>query len=319
MTPYYQNYDHGITCIDTEQMRPGLAACYLLRSGERHAFVDCGTALSAPGILKVLAAKGVSAEQVDYVLPTHVHLDHAGGAGTLMRLFPNAQLVAHPRAARHLIDPAKLIEGATAVYGAQAVRAMYGEIVPAPESRLIVAPVDQEGGCRLDFNGRELLFLDAPGHARHHYVIWDAASRGLFSGDTFGISYREFDGPRGAFLIPTTTPVQFEPEAWLQTLDRLMALQPEQVYLTHYGRVGEVPRLVEDLRRELSAYQRIARQYADVPDRHARLVEALTAHTLHLAADHGSLGTEDARTLLRFDMELNAQGLEVWLDRSGAR
>ena len=315
--PATVDYAHGITCIDTEQVRPGQAGCYLIGSGRRsgtaqYAFVDCGTSPSVPGIKAVLAARGIGLDQIAYVMPTHVHLDHAGGAGLLMRECGHAKLVVHPRGAKHLIDPAALIAGATAVYGPEQMAAMYGEIVPIDASRVIVA----DDGYRLDFDGRELLFIDAPGHARHHYAIWDEQSRGWFAGDTFGLSYRVFDGPNGATLLPTTTPVQFEPDAWLQTIDRFMAPDPDWMYLTHYGRVGNVQQLAADLRGDLAMYQSIALHLADAPDRHARIVEALTLHALEeLAAMAAPVSDDTARDWLAFDLELNAQGLGVWLDR----
>jgi glyoxylase-like metal-dependent hydrolase (beta-lactamase superfamily II) len=183
------------------------------------------------------------------------------------------------------------------------------------EQRVIVA----EDNFRLDFSGRELLFLDAPGHARHHYAIWDAASRGLFSGDVFGLSYREADGPQGPYLFPTTTPVQFEPEAWARTLDRFAQLDPAYVYLTHYGRVGNVPKLAHELRRGIASYERLARHHAAAPERHTRIKEAITSHALaELRAMNAPLSEQQARALLEFDMELNAQGLEVWLDKQKA-
>jgi glyoxylase-like metal-dependent hydrolase (beta-lactamase superfamily II) len=313
--PKLIEYSHNVLCLDTELLRPGLACCYLLRSGDSYGFVECGTALSVPGLLKVLEQRGIAREQVAYVMPTHVHLDHAGGAGLLMRELPEAKLVAHPRAVRHLVDPSKLIEGAAAVYGAQNLAKMYGEILPVAESRLIVAA----DNFKLDFNGRELLFIDAPGHARHHYAIWDAESRGIFSGDTFGLSYRDSDGPQGPYLFPTTTPVQFEPEAWYQTLDRFLALDPAYVYLTHYGRVGDVQRLAHILRRGIANYERLARHHAAAPDRHEKIKQALTEHSLQeLRALSSPLSEQQAREMLKFDMELNTQGLEVWLDRQKA-
>lgn len=314
--PHTIDYAGDITLIDTEQQRDGLAGCYLVRSGDGYAFVECGTSLSIPGLLAVLADRGIDVAQVDFVMPTHVHLDHAGGAGLLMQALPNARLVVHPKGARHLVDPSKLIEGATAVYGAENMAAMYGEILPVAEDRVIVAAVPGNEDFVLDFRGRVLRFIDAPGHARHHYAIWDAASRGWFTGDTFGLSYREFDGPNGPFLFPTTTPVQFEPEAWAATLERFMAADPAWMYLTHYGRVGEVGRLAADLRGGLSIYQSLARQLIDAPDRHAALKEALTIHALEeLAALASPVDETTARELLAFDMELNAQGLGVWLDK----
>ncbi len=309
----YQELDHGITCIDTDQVRPGMSGCYLLRAGDEYAFIECGTAHSTPLLLEVLKKKGVALEQVRYVMPTHVHLDHASGAGALMQALPNAQLVVHPRGARHMIEPAKLIAGATAVYGEENMQRMYGAIVPVPEARVIVA----DDGFRLDWNGRTLEFIDVPGHCRHHYAVWDANSRGFFTGDSFGLSYRDFDGPGGPFLFATSSPVQFEPEAWMATLDRFLARAPQWMYLTHYSRVGDVARLAAELRADLDAHQRIGQELAAVPDRHARLVEALTAHELaRLAALRCPLPAARARELLEFDMELNAQGLEIWVDRA---
>ena len=311
MKPHFIDYPHNVTCTDTEQVRDGMACCYLLRSGNAWAFVECGTSLSVPGLLRVLERKGVSPQQVAYVMPTHVHLDHAGGAGELMRHCPNARLVIHPRGQRHMVDPTKLYEGAAQVYGLENMAKMYGEVVAVPAERVLVAG----DGFRLDFSGRELLFLDAPGHAKHHYVIWDAESRGIFSGDVLGISYRDFDGPGGPYLFPTTTPIQFDPVAWSATLDRLEALDPAFIYFTHYGRLGNAHRLFRDLRRGIAAYERLALHHAGDSDRHVRLRDALTAHALHeLQAISAPVPEKRARELLQDDMELNTQGLEYWLD-----
>jgi glyoxylase-like metal-dependent hydrolase (beta-lactamase superfamily II) len=314
--PAIQALAHGIHCIDTEQQRPGLACCYLLQHNDEAALIECGTSPGVPGLLARLDQLGLRREQVRYVMPTHVHLDHAGGAGRLMRELPNAQLVVHPRGARHLIDPSKLIAGATAVYGAAAVREMYGEILPIEESRVVIA----DDGYRLAFGDRELQFIDTPGHARHHYSIWDAASRGFFSGDTFGLSYREFDGPAGAWLMPTTTPVQFEPEAWEHTLDRYLSYAPQRMYLTHYGCVEDVPRLAQDLRQGLCDYQHLAMSIEARGDaRHAAIKQALLNWSLEeLQRRRVPVTAAQAQALLEFDLELNAQGLGVWLDREQA-
>lgn len=313
--PHVREYEDDILCIDTEQVRPQMACCYLIRGGDEYAFVECGTALSVPGLLATLDARGIQHEQVRYVMPTHVHLDHAGGAGVLMRELPRAQLVVHPRGAQHLIDPTKLIQGASAVYGAENMERLYGAILPTEAARVIVA----EDGFRISLGGRELMFMDAPGHARHHYVVWDAQSRGLFTGDVFGLSYREFDGPAGPYLFPTSTPVQFEPQAWLATLDRMMALQPRWAFLTHYGRVGDLARLAAGLRTGLAAYQEIALRHAAAAQRHPAIREELMQRALREAREQGSpLPDQDARAILEMDMELNAQGLGVWLDRRAA-
>ena len=312
----YEPLNDGIVCIDTAQHRPRMAACYLVGSDGHYAFVECGTSLSVPLLLQTLADLGVPRDAVDYVMPTHVHLDHAGGAGALMRELPNAKLVIHPRGARHVIDPSVLIAGATAVYGDDAMRATYGEILPVPESRVIVADVAADRDFELRLGNRRLLFIDAPGHARHHYAIWDAASRGWFTGDVFGLSYREFDHAGRVYIIPTTSPVQFDPVAWEKTLARILAPQPAHVYLTHYSRVDAVAELANDLRAGLAAYQCIARANADVPDRHVRLyLELMDFHLGQLRERGNPLSEARARAVLDIDVEINAQGLEVWLDR----
>jgi len=304
-----------IRCIDTEQLRPGLAACYLVGGGEAYALIDTGTAPGVPAVLALLDSLGIAREQLRYVIPTHVHLDHAGGAGALMAALPKARLVIHPRGARHMIDPTQLIAGATEVYGNEAVRSMYGEILPVAAER-----VDEAGdGTELLLGDRRLCIIDTPGHAKHHFCIWDPLSRGLFTGDTLGISYREFDGPAGAWIMPTTTPVQFDPEAWTTTLDRLEALQPERLYLTHYGCVTPATQAFTQLREGLRAYQRAAldlRAASGTEPREPALRNALRALALDSLKAHGvPIPAETAEQLLAHDFSLNAQGLDIWLTR----
>lgn len=313
----FEILNDGIVCIDTAQHRPRMAASYLIGAGGHYAFVESGTSLSVPLLLEALSELGVSRAAVDYVMPTHVHLDHAGGAGALMRELPNAQLVIHPRGARHMIDPSVLIAGATAVYGEAMMRATYGTILPVPKERVLVADVASDRDFELQLGGRTLKFIDAPGHARHHYAIWDAASRGWFSGDVFGLSYREFDHAGRNYLMPTTSPVQFDPAAWQVTLERMLAVQPAHVYLTHYSRIDAIAELADDLRTGLAAYQRIARTNATAPDRHARIyTDLMEFHLDQLRTRANPLPEARARELLDMDVEINTQGLEVWLDRA---
>lgn len=304
-----------ITCIDTELFRPNMAACYLVRSGTRTALVETGTTNSAPAILQTLADRGVRAQDVAYVIPTHAHLDHAGGAGALLQRLPEARLVIHPRGARHMIDPARLWAGSITVYGEETLKREYGEPVPVPEDKVIVA----DDGFEIDLEGRRLLFIDTPGHARHHFSIYDETSRGFFTGDTFGVSYRQTDSARGAFIMPTTTPVQFDPEAWNCSLDRYLELRPKRMFLTHYSMVEDVERLAVELRIGISRYADIARSLAGADNRHARLKQAILDMTLTDLCRHECPLPESAqRKLLEMDMELNTQGLEVWLDSASA-
>jgi glyoxylase-like metal-dependent hydrolase (beta-lactamase superfamily II) len=309
------DYHCGITAIDAHYVRPGLAAVHLLEQGGRAALIDTGTSHSAAHVLDILRHKGIPPENVDYVIVTHVHLDHAGGAGALMEHLPNARLVVHPRGARHMVDPSRLMAGAAAVYGEEGMDRLFGRIVPVPTERVIEAP----DGFTLTLNGRPLLFLDTPGHARHHFCVYDEKSRGVFTGDTFGISYREFDVGGREFIFPTTTPVQFEPDAAHASIDRLLALKPSHMYLTHYGRVGQPERLAAELHRMLDDLVGMAEGVREAgADRHRLLTDRLGDYLLAQVAAHGCrLPREQAQALLAGDVELNAQGLEVWLDRPG--
>lgn len=314
--PTLLDLGHDITRIDTTLSRPGMAACYLVRSGKAAAFIDTGTNYSVPNMLSALRENDLEPGDVRYIIPTHVHLDHAGGAGQMMRECPNAELLIHPRGAPHMINPSKLVAGANAVYGEQSVLDTYGKIQAIDENR-VSTPAD---GDSYDLDGRPLLFLHTEGHAKHHICIYDERSNGFFTGDTFGLSYREFDTDCGAYILPTTTPVQFDPDAWQLSLQRMMSYDPERMYLTHYGEVTDVQTLNSDLSNRLRDYVNIAQQLDSGPQRSEQLLTALTRHALDALQRHGcQLSESQSRALLAMDLKLNAQGIEVWLDRAARK
>ena len=310
--PAIEDLGHGIHAIDTGFVRPQFDASHLLVERGRAAFVDVGTNFSVPALLSALDGLGLAREAVDYVIVTHVHLDHAGGAGEMMRLVPQAKLVVHPRGARHMIDPSKLWAGASAVYGEETMRRHYGSLVPVDAGRVVEAP----DGFTLELAGRPLVFLDTPGHARHHFCVWDEATRSMFSGDTFGLAYRELASERGSFIMPTTTPVQFEPEALEASIDRLVGYGPEAMLLTHYSRVTEIERLAAELKRQVRALAALGRDAPSGPGRADYLRRGVRESVLGWVSDHGTaLSAGEVEALLDVDIELNAKGLEAWLDR----
>lgn len=311
--PRIIDYEHGISAIDAEYVASGVAASHLVVDGSEAALVDVGTNHSVPVILAALEKKGIAPEQVRYVCVTHIHLDHAGGAGRIMRELPQATLITHPRAERHMVDPSKLYQGALAVYGEQAMGRLYGELEPVPQAR--VRPVND--GDTLELGTREWVFLDTPGHAYHHYSIHDPQHACVFSGDTFGLSYRALDSDRGAFIFPSTTPVHFDPEAAHASIDRLMALKPEAIYLAHFGRVTELARLAEDLHRALDAFVAIARRHADAGEaRHERMATDMREWLHEALQRHAcTLDSKQIDKVISMDVDINAQGLEVWLDK----
>ncbi len=309
------DFDAGITAIDADYVRPRLAASHLVIDDGRAAFVDTGTTLSVPNLLGALEVKDIDPADVDWVLTTHVHLDHAGGAGELMRHLPNARCAVHPRGARHLAEPSKLIAGSIAVYGEKRYRELYGEIVPIDAARMLVP----EDGERVVLGSRTLELIHTPGHALHHYCVVDLDHDRIFSGDTFGISYRDFDMDGREFIFPTTTPVHFDPEALCNSVDRLMSYEPDAIYLTHYAEVRDLKRLAGEMKDRVRAFADLGRRYAKEPERGQKLRSGMFAMLSSWLDEHGFPGDVDKRHwLLDDDVELNCQGIEVWLDRGSA-
>lgn len=310
------SYPDGIHALESGYGRPMLAAIHVVVEGGRAAIIDTGTNDSVPRVLGALAALGIEPENVNWVMLTHIHLDHAGGAGSLMCALPRARLLVHPRGLRHMIDPSRLWEGTSAVYGAERAYELYGLLVPVPPERIVPAT----DGLEVRLGERRFRVLDTPGHARHHICIWDDTARAFFTGDTFGLSYRELDVDGRAFVVPTTTPTQFQPDAMHESIDRMLAMQPAAMYLTHYSRVTDVQRLGADLHRLIETMVAVAQ--AARGDGVARHVEILAGLEQVIREEAGrqnwALDEEQTLELLRMDLELNAQGLGVWLDSQRA-
>ncbi|MDH3274144.1 MAG: MBL fold metallo-hydrolase [Gammaproteobacteria bacterium] len=303
----------GIVAIDTEYSRSLHDASHLIVEKGRAAYVDTGVNSSVPLLLDALVQQDLDVADVDYVVLTHVHLDHAGGAGRLMQQLPNAKCVVHRYGARHMVDPAKLIAGTEAVYGKAETERLYGRIEPIDEKRIVI-PEDEQWFA---LNGRPLQTINTEGHARHHHVVNDPQSRGVFSGDSFGVSYREHDTVNGEIVFPTTTPVQFDPAEAHKAVDRIMACDPEQVYLTHYSRVRDLDRLAAQMHDGIDAYVRIAREHEHDDNRSAALRASLFDYCEQRLSEHGYPGDRDSiQSVLGADVDLNAQGLDVWLHRA---
>jgi len=313
---FLEDLGHGIYAIDTGFQRPRFDAAYLVVEDGRAAFIDTGTNHAVPRLLASLTALGLTPDSVDWVIPTHVHLDHAGGVGLLMDKLPQARALVHPRGLRHMVDPKALWLGALAVYGEEEMQRSYGKLVPVPAERAEASHDEQV----LMLNGRPLRLIDTPGHARHHHAIWDERSRSWFTGDTFGLSYRAFDVDGRAWILPTSTPVQFEPDALKTTVARLLAAEPLAMQVTHYGRIGgsaaEVQRLAAEMLEQVDEMVALALLLKDVPDRHEKLKGGLLAAYMARVQGHGYRGDMAAAAdWLALDAELNAQGLAVWLDK----
>lgn len=308
----WRDYGNGIIAFDAGYVRPILAAIHMIVDDGRVAFIDTGSNDSLPNVLDALSKVGLGRDAVDYVILTHIHLDHAGGAGALMREFPNAKLVVHPRGSRHMAEPSRLVAGVTAVYGKEYVDTVYGDILPISAARII----DAHEGLTLQLGGRELLMIDTPGHAKHHICIIDRQAGAIFSGDMFGLSYREFDVDGRQFILPTTSPTQFDPAEMHASIERLMRYQPTAMYLTHYAQLSDLPVQAANLQRRLDRLVAIAKAHAaDGEGRHVAIKQETSTYLLAELRAHGcTLPETTILDVLATDLELNAQGLAYWLD-----
>lgn len=304
---------HGISVIDAHYVRQGIASIYLVAQGSKVSLIETGTYHSVPYIISALNTLGFTVNDVDYVIPTHIHLDHAAGAGNLLELCPQAQLVIHPRGATHMINPERLEAGTMAVYGEKKYRQLYGKLKPIEKQRVIIA----EDGFELDFKGRTLRFIDTPGHALHHFCIYDSLSNGIFTGDTFGVAYKQLASPTSEFIFATTTPVHFDPDALLASINKILSLQPKFIYLTHFGMIKPTENIISQLTTSIKTFVSIAKAEKQPVEGRVKRIEKKLMHWLLAQYNKttASYPLEDTKKLLQTDCHLNAQGLDVWLKR----
>ena len=300
----------SIVTIDTHYLdRSEFAAAYLLVDGDRAAFIDNNTNAAVPRLLAALDEHGLTPAQVAYIIITHVHLDHAGGTSALAAACPEATIIAHPRAAPHVIDPERLVESASAVYGAAEFQRLYGTIEPVPAER-VRSMEDEEV---LAFGARELQFLHTRGHANHHFCVADSATGAIFTGDAFGLVYPALQGA-GPFGLPSTSPTDFDPSLARDAVRRLVAAKPACVYPTHFGPVTAIETIAGQLLRHLDFAEGLLESAATGDQPEAAIAEACRPRIrdyLQGALDaRGNLGADPATwALLELDIDLNAQGI----------
>ena len=300
---------HEVFQIDTRMAGyDGITAGYLIR-GSRPCLVETGTAPSAPVVRDALTRLGIAAGDLATVVVTHIHLDHAGGAGDIAVMFPAAQIVVHQRGARHLADPSRLMAGARLVYG-DALDRLFGVLAPVPADRIVAlddtGTIDLGGGRRLDSHY-------SPGHAKHHVGLIDSDSGDLYTGDAAGVYI-----PETADLRPATPPPDFDLETALGSLRKFAALQPSRLLFSHYGPVSEVTETLDRSAEEIRVWVEQTRQAraADLDLDHAVAMvrERTNARYLALRPD---ADPELAARLERISgTSLNVAGIMDWLNKA---
>ena len=306
----------NITTIDADYINHGIAALYMLEKNGHAAFIDTGTQHSFNNVTTAMHQQKISADNVEYVILTHIHLDHAGGASHMMEAFPNAQLVVHPFGSRHMADPSKLVAGTKAVYGDKKFLELYGELSPINANQII----ETTDEMNLDFQGETLTFLDTPGHAKHHHCIYYENGKTCFTGDTLGLSYPDLNlDDENICLLPTTTPVQFSPNDLHLSIDKVMSRNPLTIYPTHFGAVRPTTENIARLHEHIDAFTMLAEQ-AQQDGNEETLTERLSEKildymTTQVINNNPNITRDFAMHRLRMDAELNSQGLAVWLKK----
>jgi len=298
------NLNHNIYHLDAHYIKEGIASIYIIVENGKCAIIETGTNNSISYVLNALKKLNLSTDDVLFIIPTHIHLDHIGGASLLIKHCQNAKLVVHPYGAKHIINPEKLIAGTKAVYGEKTFKKLYGEITPINKEKVI----EIKDGA-VDLNGRILKIIDTPGHANHHFCIFDKKSNGVFTGDTLGVAYPQLSSNNTHFVFPTTTPVQFNPEKMLDSIDKICALKPHYFFLTHFGQVKNTINFIQQLKKYIKDFVLIAKKSQDIK------YDIQNYLLTELSKTNNSLTQEQQISILKGDISLNAQGLKVWLEK----
>ncbi|MDT8446280.1 MAG: MBL fold metallo-hydrolase [bacterium] len=295
----------GVFCVELSDQKGKYPISGFLLLDRLKCVVETGPSGAHGNLLKALEERGVALTDLDAIIVTHIHLDHSGGAGLLAQKCPNAKIYVHSRGAQHLTDPSKLEASAREVYG-PLFETLFAPIVPVDPERLVV----MKDGDRLEVGpGRVLEFYDAPGHALHHFFVFDPKSQGIFSGDAAGMLYKDAELAHGASLcLPATTPVQFDPAAMAATARRMKELNPARIYYTHFGHTEKAVEMLDEMLFWLPLYGSVAieeyKRHRDVE----QLAEFLFQRILAEAAARG-IPDDSHMNGLRFDCGLNAQGI----------
>ena len=314
MTDFFSSFDKNIFCFDANYIRQKFAAIHFINQNNKLLIIDTATNHSAKRFLNALHTMNISPEFVEWIILTHVHLDHAGGAGLLMKMCPNARLAVHSRGARHMINPEKLWDSVVSVYGKNEAEKHYGKLIPVDENRVVVVG---EGEV-ISFQDRRLQIFDAPGHANHHIIIFDEESKSFFTGDAFGIAYPELASEDEEFIFISSTPTQFEPVKFATTIKKIMKQQPKSCFLTHFSKIMNIEKNGHELLKQLDEYVKITQQARSNHESQQERIRKDLFELLYkkLKKSNLNISRRELGNLLSLDLSLNAQGLEYWNNKT---
>ena len=305
----------GVSIIDLMDLgKEKRTGSYILHA-EELTIIETSASPSIPYLLEGFKKLGIDPKDIKNIIVTHIHLDHAGGVGLLLESCPNAKVIVHPRGKRHLADPSKLILGAKAVYG-EKFDELFDPIIPVPEDRLIV----KEDGDTLQIGeNRILTFLDTPGHANHHFSIHDSFSNGIFTGDTIGVFYPQLFEKEVELYLPSTSPNQFDPDAMLQSMEKIKALEVDRIYFGHYGMTTNPAHVYEQITKWLPLFMQDAgeiwmnNQDESIESKSERLFQALFERVSTYLSEKNISLDENLSEIIQLDLSVGSMGIVDYL------
>lgn len=288
--------------LDTHPLgNSGTVAVYVLK-GTKIALVDCGYASSYEVVLQELSEIGISPSEVRYLIPTHVHMDHAGATGHLLKHMPKAEVIAHERAVPHLVDPTRLIQSATSIFGEKLVQS-YGQPLPIQQQK--ITAVGQE--MHLDLGGLTLTAMHSPGHAPHQISVLVEEEKLLLSADAVGIVY-----PNIPTMIPTTPPPSLDPPKLTETISRLSQLDSRKLLVPHYGIRDDVVNVLETTKNKTAAWLSKVRE---LRKNGVSLDEMVEEFQREVVSESG-LRTEDFPRYARLSIRITLMGMLQYFEKN---
>nr|WP_255648112.1 MBL fold metallo-hydrolase [Pseudalkalibacillus hwajinpoensis] len=285
--------------------------CYVLHE-EELTIIETSASPSIPHLISGLEKLQIDLNLVRHIIVTHIHLDHAGGAGLLLEKCPNARVLVHSKGARHLENPTRLIKGAKAVYG-ERFKELFEPILPIPEDRLMILKDYDE--LKIGQN-RTLTFIDTPGHAKHHFSIHDSKTNGMFVGDTVGVYYPQLETE---LYLPSTSPNQFDPDDMLASAEKIMSFQPSHIYFGHYGKSNNPDEVIRQLTTWLSVFLRITEEVTSQEkpndERSEHLFKSLLSTVQGVLFKEGVPLEHPVYQYIKMDLQVSALGLIDYADR----
>ena len=305
--------DNNTHMIDAYYAYPGHSCVYLVGDEDEYALIDCGTALSGKYIMGALENLNIDPGQIKYILPTHVHLDHAGGAGVLCQTLPNAQVYVHPRGHRHLINPERLVSGSVIIYGEDMMKFAVGDTIPVPEDRCH----ELEDGQELSVGKLKILTQFTPGHAKHHCGFFEEKNGNYYSGDVLGNSYPFMDSKNRHLMFLCSAPVDYNGGDWHDSLNKISALSPKRACLCHCGALNNPGQAIEDMHRLIDKNDALAVKLVDIDDdgERRKAVEEMVWGLFwdEFEERETPMNREHAKSWMKKDVHISTEGIDHWL------